>query len=478
MGIPNKEDSAKDKLKEYFEETFPAFKKALQDEFESWSVVSLITESCKEIKLDATIYFELTESKKIRFQTASNDFQDVEDSERASNQGQKDASDKTVRRISYSNIENTRLGLASDYFSKPTEIVWTLTYDKDDSVHKIAAGVLLEIIKENIHNLNAFKQNSPSQIHEFFQDKLFLDYYIRKMHKLFEQIPDHKSITKVLMSDYEKRKACGTVCFFQDTSEIEKKAVCFDEGCYLKGGFQKENEQRIRKLLEICRDSEMCLVASAVRGDFIGIIQKEVAVQHEPEFSIEFDVNRWELRRGKETLLKYKSGDYYLDSANEEENLRKMCDDAGVSYDTFEEIIRLLEEKAVHGALIIIAKDAEAEAKRLCDKGRGIKIAKCKVDEQTVLGMTNADGAVFFDYDGYCYGFNIILDGIASVPGEPGRGARYNSAVNYIAYDNIKATKGSEAEEVERCAIIRSEDKEKGLTIISSNQISQTTKKG
>lgn len=472
MGIPNKEDSAKDKLKEYFEETFHAFRKALQTEFESWSVVSLVTESCKEIKLDATLYFEIAESKKIRFQTASNDFQDVEDSDHVSNQEQKDTSNKTVGQIGYSDIKNTGLGEASDYFSKPTEIIWTLTYDKDDSAHKIAAGVLLEIIKENVHNLSQLKQNDSSQIQEFFKDKLFLDYYIRKMHELFKHIPDHKCITNVLMSDYENRKACGNVCFFQDTSEIKRKAVCFDEECYLEGGFQKkENAQRIRKLLEICRDSESCLAASVKNGDIIGIIPKGAALQNKPEFAIEFDGNQWELRCGNETLLKYKSGDYYIDSTNEKEKLRETCDNAGVPYDIFKKTIRLLEEKAVHGALVIIAEDAEAEADRLCRKyRRGIKIAKCKVDEQTVFGMTNADGAVLFDYEGYCYGFNIVLDGIASVPGEIGRGSRYNSAVNYIDNANIKATKGDDAEGIKRCAIVRSEDKEKGLKIISNKK--------
>lgn len=472
MRNPNDGEEVAGKLNEYFQENFPVFKEAFQAEFKDWSVLPVALKLCDSMELYITLYFELTDTEKIGFLIAGKNFMTVKDDDEVLDYVKKNKSGMSMRQARYSDIKNTGLGEISDYFSNPVEILWTLLYDKDDSVHKIIADVVLEILKENVHNLSQLKQSDSSQIHEFFQDKLFLDYYIRKMHELFKHIPDHKSITNVLMSDYENRKACGTVYFFRNTSKIKKKAVCFDKECCLKGGFQKENEQRIRKLLEVCRDSEWCLVASVKNGTIIGIIPKGAAQQNKPKFTIEFDGNQWELRRGKETLLKYKSGDYYLDSANEKEKLNDMCDEADVPYDTFEKMIRLLEEKAVHGALIIIATDAEAEAKRLCLKyGRGIKIAKCKVDVQAVLGMTNADGAVFFDYDGYCYGFNIILDGIASVPGEPGRGARYNSAVNYIAYDNIKATKGNDAEEVERCAIIRSEDKEKGLTIISSDQL-------
>lgn len=473
MGIPNKEQIATAELQKYFRKYFPAFKKAFLAGFKKWSALPVAQKMCKSMNLYVTLYFELTDERKIGFLITEEICETVENDDAVLDYVKKKNSNMQMTQVRHGDIENTGLEEASDYFSKPVEIVWTLTYDKDDSVNKIIAGVMLDVLRESIHNLNEFKENSNQQIEAFFKNQQFMDYYIRKMRELFDHIPDHKIITNVLTSDYENRKACGTICFFQDTSEIEKKAVCFDDGCCLKGGFhKKENAQRIRKLLEICRDDESSLAASAEKGDLIGIIPKRTDLQGKPEFSIGFDGNQWELRHGSETLLKYRSGDYYPDSANEKEELKKKCDEAGVLYNIFEKMIRLLEEKAVHGALVIIAEDAEDEAERLCLKyGRGIKILKRKVDEQTVLGMTNADGAVLFDFEGNCCGFNIILDGIASVKGEVGRGSRYNSAVNYIACDNIKATRGNNAEGIKRCAIVRSEDKEKGLKIISNNQL-------
>lgn len=476
MENSNNEKIAIEKLEQYFHECFPAFKTAFQTGFKKWSDLPIAAELCESMHLCVTLYFKLTEKKTIGFLITEEGFKSGIDDSKALTRAQEKYPNMQIKQARYCRIENTGLEEASDYFSEVKEIVWTLIYKKEDTVHKIIAGVILDLLGENIHNLNEIKDYNQQQIGAFFQNKQFMEYYIRKMQELFAYIPDHRSITDVLISDYENRRACGTVCYIKDNAEIKQKIVCFDETCCLTGGFnEKTNTQRIRKLLEICRDTECCLAASAESGNIIGIIPKETDLQHELEFSIEFAGNQWELRCGSETLLKYRSGNYCIDSANENEKLRGTCVSAGIEYDIFEKMIRLLEEKAVHGALIIIAQDAEAEVERLCQKNRGIKIDKRKVSEQTVLGMTNADGAVFFDYDGNCYGFNIILDGIAVVEGEIGRGARYNSAVNYINCANIKATKGDAAEGVKRCAIIRSEDKEKGIEIISNDKQNNNT---
>lgn len=47
--------------------------------------------------------------------------------------------------------------------------------------------------------------------------------------------------------------------------------------------------------------------------------------------------------------------------------------------------------------------------------------------------ITNIDGAAMLDKSGTCHGFGVILDGECVVKGNPSRGARFNSAYNYIA---------------------------------------------
>ena len=113
-----------------------------------------------------------------------------------------------------------------------------------------------------------------------------------------------------------------------------------------------------------------------------------------------------------------------------------------------------------HGALLIIAPNAQEEVERFSGFRRGMLVEAIDLKKKKNLvlldGMASIDGAVMLDFAGICYGFGIILDGSAK-KGDVGRGARYNSAISYIA--------GKE----EKYAVIVSEDKERGLEIIDNH---------
>jgi len=47
--------------------------------------------------------------------------------------------------------------------------------------------------------------------------------------------------------------------------------------------------------------------------------------------------------------------------------------------------------------------------------------------------ITAIDGAVLIDPGNRCHAIGAILDGLASEAGDPSRGARYNSALRYVA---------------------------------------------
>lgn len=88
-----------------------------------------------------------------------------------------------------------------------------------------------------------------------------------------------------------------------------------------------------------------------------------------------------------------------------------------------------------HGALLIVTDNAEAESERLCSLNRGIQISPfcaCENSQTIISDITTIDGAVIFDDTLKCHAFGIILDGEAVIPGIPSRGARYNSAKNYV----------------------------------------------
>ena len=70
------------------------------------------------------------------------------------------------------------------------------------------------------------------------------------------------------------------------------------------------------------------------------------------------------------------------------------------------------------------------EAKRLSTQATPVVPIKLKPD--LLAQLTTIDGAVILSPDGKCYAIGGILDGLASVEGDPSRGARYNSAIRYV----------------------------------------------
>lgn len=82
------------------------------------------------------------------------------------------------------------------------------------------------------------------------------------------------------------------------------------------------------------------------------------------------------------------------------------------------------------GALLVISADAASEAARLA--GQGMPIAPARLTADLIQLGTSIDGAILLDPAGVCHAVGVILDGLATAKGSPGRGARYNSAVRYV----------------------------------------------
>lgn len=97
-----------------------------------------------------------------------------------------------------------------------------------------------------------------------------------------------------------------------------------------------------------------------------------------------------------------------------------------------------------HGTTLVITtpKIAKAEVKRLKDQSIKINVIDTKESSyfrQVIEKITNIDGALYMDIDGYIHAIGVILDGYAkSGEGDSARGARYNSALRYKNGDKIK----------------------------------------
>jgi hypothetical protein len=84
-----------------------------------------------------------------------------------------------------------------------------------------------------------------------------------------------------------------------------------------------------------------------------------------------------------------------------------------------------------HGTLLLITPEAQAETQRLVTQATVIEPLPMTVE--LLQNVTAIDGAVILDLQGTCHAIGAILDGVATPSGNPGRGARYNSAVRYLS---------------------------------------------
>lgn len=161
----------------------------------------------------------------------------------------------------------------------------------------------------------------------------------------------------------------------------------------------------------------------------------------------------WSIVCGGKEKITYEKGRYIINASPEKKeyiakinNLKRklpMNSIPGKLKDWFEadRMGRLIEilQKQGHGTAIILT-GSDKEARRLCKMNRGTLVSKdegiCKDNEEwnieRLLSVTRIDGALFMDLDGTCIAIGVIVDGVAKNKGDTGKGARYNSIVNYI----------------------------------------------
>lgn len=84
-----------------------------------------------------------------------------------------------------------------------------------------------------------------------------------------------------------------------------------------------------------------------------------------------------------------------------------------------------------HGTMLVVHPEAAREGQRL--HPQALTIAPTHPSPEALLAMTSIDGAVLVGPDALCHAVGVILDGTATGTGDPARGARYNSAVRYLA---------------------------------------------
>ena len=270
-------------------------------------------------------------------------------------------------------------------------------------------------------------------------------------------------LMQISAARYEGKPCTGRIDFVRcclNSLPYSKETVWFSEEI----PFKIENKRLIRKLLE-GTDEHRRLIVNRKTEEILGIGNVYNQVLSEEVISIDglefIGVLEWNVfiakktkdKKGKDNYKetkkftckngKYEAYDADSDDKEFREKYKNLFDAFGEKEEMLKrckEIYKLVRDQK-HGTMLVITeKDfAESEIKRLAKWKRGIELKegtsksrKALNDNPTIRTLTAVDGCILYDSEGACYGFGVILDGVAKEKGEQDRGARYNSALTYV----------------------------------------------
>lgn len=239
-------------------------------------------------------------------------------------------------------------------------------------------------------------------------------------------LPQEYILTQISNCLYEGCACKGKIVF---TDEI-KSVVDLKESIPI----QVENIKKIRKMLEMTNKTT-CLVASLIQKNIVGI---DSVKEYPNSYVIEFiDKNTWNFSYGNISILKYIEGKYRLPEMKIDKKIlcKRLKEKFGENYNP--DIMKIVDVavRQKHGTMVIISKEAEEETKNIIREGKGIALTKVnliKVNQDLIYGLCSIDGAIMISPDGCCEGIGLILSNPSGGKGSPDRGARYNSALNYV----------------------------------------------
>lgn len=197
----------------------------------------------------------------------------------------------------------------------------------------------------------------------------------------------------------------------------------------------------LRKLLEISdQDISMLCDGEHVFG-FGTVLGYQSSDQN--LFEIRVDAHAtWELRHCKDALMRVEYGKPALlkqaiNRAEFDAIIRlKFENITDVAVDNLWAVVKSAVSGS-HGTMLVISADAQREAKRL--SGQATLLKPALANSELISHVTRIDGAVMLDPMGVCHAIGVILDGTATNEGDPSRGARFNSAVRYLASQKLPA---------------------------------------
>lgn len=235
------------------------------------------------------------------------------------------------------------------------------------------------------------------------------------------------AVYNVAASFYEKRESSGIIV---PLSEKDKPAIVFRNPVE----FDARNNRILRKMLELTRFG---LALALSEQMVVGLADP---LKYKSQIIIT-GKNQWKYCKNGETVFSVNNSEVNVNTPPAE--IEKYIPDEKKkdlpNIDIIESIARSASNQT-HGTTIVFTTKAEKESQRLSLFNRCEQIEPVELtgNDNFILSLTSIDGALIADFDGKCYGIGAILDGEAVKAGKLGRGARFNSAQNYVAWQKKK----------------------------------------
>ncbi len=229
---------------------------------------------------------------------------------------------------------------------------------------------------------------------------------------------------------YEGRAGSGSIILASDGQP------CVNVAVRLRAPISVRERLQFRKLLEIT-GPDLSLLVDGTQIYGMGSVTDEYDGTSEDIFRFTIiEQGTWQMSHDGMPLLRVANGHPQLPRPRMSpalfvDSMRRVF--ATVSDDNIRAIWRLAQTAVSQskGTMLVVTTAAAQEAKRLAPQA--LAIDPQQIDSGMLRSLTKIDGAVLLTPDGTCHAVGVILDGIATGVGDPGRGARYNSAVRYTA---------------------------------------------
>lgn len=243
------------------------------------------------------------------------------------------------------------------------------------------------------------------------------------------EMPDfdlYRVLNEISLMRYERGEGIGSMLLIDGAHPKLRYVFRLEKAVPLR------DARWARKILEMA-SAYITVIADTRQIHGVGKLDESYDPKAEEAFWIDFvGHHQWDFRKGEQILMRTRYGrprlpQEAIGKARFIDNLERQfnkCDGA-----TLWSLFNILLSQG-RGAMLMIAEDAAAEARRLADQGAVVEPTLGNAD--LIASATRIDGSILVDPMGVCHAIGIILDGPASDLCSAARGSRYNSAIRYV----------------------------------------------